>query len=112
MGQTKITIPKFGGIPEISDGSGHAPAIMQFEFWINGQLSFIKNYGEAKINGHKYKLLDSGEPAQPGYCIPDLVREDWCSLYKVHKRKLKPYILKGMTPSQVRKLLKEKKNCK
>ena len=112
MSQTKTTIPKLGGTPSINDGTNHAPAIMRFEYWIDTPLSIAKFYGEIKVNGRKYKMIDSGEPADPGCFKPDLVREDWCSLYKEHRRALKPYILKGMTPSQVRKLLKKKRNEK
>ncbi len=109
MSYTKVSIPKAGGTPSISDGTGHAPAIIQYEYWSQSQMSIAKYYGGLQINGRQFKLIDSGEPAAPGLCKPDLVREDWCSLYKKYRRGLKEYILKGMTPSQVRKLLKDKK---
>lgn len=109
MAQTTTTIPTNGDMPSISDGTRRAPAIMQYEFWSTSQLSLVKYFGQIKINGHVYKLLDSGEPCAPGLCKTDLVRDDWCSLYKKYGRSLKEYIIKGMTPAQVRKLLKGKK---
>lgn len=109
--KTKMLIPKIGGgMASISDGSGFAPAIIEYGYWSASQLSIAKRYGGIVINGRKYKLLDSGEPANPGLCKPDLVREDWCSLYKKYRRTLKEFINKGMSPSQVRKILKDKKN--
>ena len=111
MSYTKVTIPKNGhGIGSVSDGSGIAPAIIEYGFWSTSQLSIAKFYGGLVINGHEYKLLDSGETAVPGLYKPDLVRVDWCSLYKRYRRGLRDFIRKGMTPSQVRKMLKDKKN--
>jgi hypothetical protein len=98
-----------GKEPEIRDGSGYAPAIIEYAAWINSQLSIARYYGGVRINGRKYVLMDSGEPAEPGKFIPDLVREDWCSLYKEYKRSLKLYIREGMTPAQTRKALKRRK---
>lgn len=110
MSYTKVTIPKnWHGIGSVSDGSGFAPAIIEFGYWSTSQLSIAKFYGGLVINGHEYKLLDSGEAAAPGLYKPDLVRADWCSLYKRYRRGLRDYIRKGMTPSQVRKLLKAQK---
>ncbi len=106
---TKVTIPKSGcGMASISDGTGYAPAIIEYGYWSKCQLSIAKYYGGLSINGRTFKLLDSGESAAPGMYKPDLVREDWCSLYKKLGRGLAPYIRKGMTPSQVRKLIKAK----
>lgn len=103
---TKVTIPTYGGTPSVSDGTGFAPAIIQYEYWSSSQLSIAKYYGGMTINGRLYKLIDSVEPCPPGKFKPDLVREDWCSLYKKYKRGLREYIIKGMTASQVLKLLK------
>lgn len=111
MSYTKVTIPNNGhGIGSVSDGSGYAPAIIEFGFWSTSQLSIARLYGGLIINGHEFKLLDSGEAAGPGLYKPDLVRIDWCSLYRKYGRALKDYIKKGMTPGQVRKLLKDKKS--
>ena len=110
MSDTKITLPIGGGVASISDGTQHAPAIMTYEFWSNTQLSIARFSGGIRVNGHLYKMMDSGEPAPQGKWIPDLVREDWCSLYKKYRRGLKEYILKGMSPGQVRKLLKAQKD--
>lgn len=107
---TKVTLPIGGHQPSVNDGSGFAPAIMTYDFWINSQLSIAKYSGQIRLNGHLYKLLDSGQQTEPGKWKPDLVREDWCSLYKKYGRSLKAYILKGMTPSQVRKLKKQENN--
>lgn len=109
MSYTKVTIPRNGhGIGSVSDGSRYAPAIIEYGFWSNSQLSIVRFYGGLIINGHEFKLLDSGETAGPGRYNPDLVRIDWCSLYRKYGRALKNYIKKGMTPGQVRKLLKDK----
>lgn len=111
--KTKVLIPRNGdGMASISDGSGFAPAIIEYSYWSVSQLSIAKYYGGIVINGRMYKLLDSGESASPGLCKPDLVREDWCSLYKKYRRALKEFIIKGMSPSQVRKTLKERKKGK
>ena len=107
---TKVTLGIGGQLPSISDGSGHAPAIMQLEFWANTHLSIARHFGGIRVNGHLYKMMDSGESALPGNWKPDLVREDCCSLYKKYRSGLKEYILKGMSPGQVRKLLKAQKD--
>lgn len=110
MSYTKVTIPQNGcGMASVNDGTGYAPAIIEYGFWSSSQLSIAKYYGGLRINGRTFKLLDSGEAASPGKYKPDLVREDWCSLYKQLGRGLAPYIKEGMTPSQVRKLIKAKK---
>lgn len=111
MSAVKISIPnKFsGGMPSIDDSSKFTPAVIEYDYWINSQMSIAKYYGELKVKGALYKLIDSGEPAPHGLCKPDLVREDWCMLYKRLHRGVKEYIKQGLTPKQVRKILKSKK---
>lgn len=111
MCSVKISIPNnfSGGMPSIDDNSKFTPAVIEYDYWINSQMSIAKYYGELKVNGVLYKLIDSGEPAPQGLYKPDLVREDWCMLYKKLHRGVKEYIKQGLTPKQVRKILKSKK---
>ena len=111
MSPIKISIPNnfSGGMPSIDDSSKFTPAVIEYDYWINSQMSIAKYYGELKINGTLYKLIDSGEPAPQGLCKPDLVREDWCMLYKKLHRDVKAYITQGLTTKQVRNILKSKK---
>ncbi len=111
MSSVKISIPNniSRGVPSIKDESKFTPAVIEYDCWINSQMSIAKHFGELKINGALYKLIDSGEPAPLGLCKPDLVREDWCMLYKRLHRGVKDYIKQGLTPKQVRNILKSKK---
>lgn len=70
MSSVKISIPnKFsGGMPSIDDNSKFTPAVIEYDYWINSQMSIAKYYGELKINGALYKLIDSGESAPQGLC--------------------------------------------
>ncbi len=88
------------------------PAIIEYDAWASSPLSIAKFYGGITIGGHEYLLLDSKEPAQAGCYKPDLVRKDWCGLYRKLQRGIEEYIAQGLTPAQVKKILKEQENAR
>lgn len=90
----------------------NTPALIRYEVWVNSQLSIAKYTGGIAINGTKYILMDSSEPAAEGRFKPDLVRTDWCSLYTKLHRGIEQYIEQGFTPAQVKKIIKEKNDLR
>jgi len=78
------------------------PILMTEEFWANSHFSVARYYGEVKVNGSRYVIIDKTgrdifelsaiaakegrekaiEPGEPA----DLIREEFIPLYKKHGR--------------------------
>lgn len=96
--------------------------LMTEEFWANSHFSVARYYGEVKVNGSRYvivdklgrtllecsiiaekegreKAIEAGEPA-------DLIREEFIPLYKKHGRDKFIEVLKAHTEVETVKQMK------
>ena len=77
------------------------PIIINYDYWINSQLSIAKYYGGIRINGIEYLIMEVSN---------DLVRKDWCKVYeKLGLDKTIELIKSHITLKEAKELLKKKK---
>ena len=77
------------------------PIIINYDYWINSQLSIAKYYGGIRINGIEYLIMEVSN---------DLVRKDWCKVYeKLGRDKTIELIKSHITLKEAKELLKKKK---
>lgn len=100
--------------------------IMTEEYWANSHLSIARYYGEIKMNGNEYKIVNKDgvtleELSNPsskhyvgdGMAIPpgepaDLVRKDWIPVYrKIGRDRTIELVKNGTTLKEAKKILKE-----
>lgn len=101
--------------------------IMTEEYWANSHFSIARYYGEIKVNGDVYKIVNkegvtleelsnprskhyakSGMAIQPGEPA-DLVRSDWIPIYrKLGRNKTIELVKNGIDLKEAKRIAKEK----
>lgn len=107
--------------------------IMTEEYWANSQFSVVRYFGEIRINGKSYKIVNKqgatifelSDPDSPYYVgdgvkkaiepgePADLVLEEWIPYYKkLGRDKIIECVKKNMTLKEVKELCKKSKRQK
>lgn len=75
------------------------PILMTYEYWANSQFSIARYTGGLRLNGHDYLLLSSSENRY----TPDLVMDEWATVYKKLGRAKTIGLIKNGTSLKVAK---------